>query len=307
MATEEEPRAAHPDEAGAARRARVLLAAGAALGIALSAFGLVRGAAFPGAGLAEDEIARVNGAAIRRDELERLVGALAADQRSPVRAADRARVLDRLIEEELLVQRAVEIGLVDSDPAARKALVQALIESVVAEAESEEPGPEALRGFYDAHREYFGAGQRLRIERLVFREREGGGAGPRERAAAARAALAGGDEAAAREGLADPPILAVPNALLPPAKLREYLGPEAVEAARALPVGVWSEPLAGADGVQLLRVAERREAEAPPFERVADQVAVEWRRDRADHALRDYLELLRAEADLVLAPDAPRP
>jgi parvulin-like peptidyl-prolyl isomerase len=297
------------EEAMAARRARVLLAGGVALGIALAAVGLVRGAAIPGAGLAPGEVARVNGAVIRRDELERLVEALAADKRSPMRDADRARVLDRLIEEELLVQRAVEIGLVDSDPSARKALVQALIESVVADAEAEEPDAGALRAFFDAHREYFGAGLRLRVERLAFRERGDGGPTPRERAEAARRALGAGGEGAqaVREGLADAPLLALPNALLPPAKLREYLGPEAVEVARSLPEGSWSEPLAGAEGFQLLRVAERREAEAPPFERVADQVAAEWRREQGDRALREYLALLRAEAELLLAPDAPRP
>jgi parvulin-like peptidyl-prolyl isomerase len=296
-------------DARGARRARGLLAAGAAAGIALAASGLVREAALPGAALGAGEIARVNGAAIRSEELERLVGALAADKRSPLTPADRVRVLDRLIEEELLVQRAVEMGLVDSDAAVRKTLVQALIESVVAEAESEEPEPESLRRFFDEHREYFGAGERLRIERMVFRDGQRDRASAQERAQEAQRLLAEGREApeAVRERLADPPLLALPPALLPPAKLREYLGPELLDAARAVPEGTWSAPLASAEGFQLLRVAERRAAETPPYEAVAAQVAAEWRRDRGDRALREYLELLRTEADVVLAPDAPRP
>ncbi len=295
------------EDVRAARRARQLLAAGAAAGVALAATGLVRGARLPGSDLGPGEVARVNGAAIRTDELERLVGALAADKRSPLTEADRARVLDRLVEEELLVQRAVEIGLVDSDPAVRKSLVQALIESVVAEAESEEPDAAALRRFFDEHREYFGAGERLRVERLVFRDGERGAARPR--AEEARKVLGEGRETAQAVGerLADPPLLALPQAPLPPAKLREYLGPALLDAARAVPEGAWTEPLPGAEGLELLRVAERRAAETPPYEAVAAQVAAEWRRERGDRALREYLELLRAEADLVVAPDAPRP
>jgi PPIC-type PPIASE domain len=288
------------DEAQAARRARWLLAAGVAAGIALAASGLVRGAAFPGRALAADEVARVNGVPIRVEELERLVVALEADKRSPLAEGDRARVLDRLVEEELLVQRAVEIGLVDSEPGVRKALVQALIDSIVAEAESEEPEPEALRRFYDEHREYFSGSERFRAERLVFRPRPAGPP-PEERAREARRALDAGEPADAVGGrLADEAVVALPGALLPAAKLREYLGSDAFAAALAAPPGSWAQTRLGSDGFQLLRLAERRGGEAPPYEKVAPQVAAEWRRQQGDRALREALDFLRASADVVV-------
>jgi hypothetical protein len=289
------------------RRARALLLAGAAVGIGLAAVGLVRGGELPAGLVASGEIARVNGAPILRAELERVVDALAADKRGPLEEADRARALERLIEEELLVQRGVEIGLLDSEPGVRKALVQALVYSVVAEAESEEPDPAALRAFYDEHREYFGAGERLRIERLVFRTEGGRPGAPAQRAREAREALAGGeDPEAVRRRLADEPILPVPPTLLPLAKLREYLGNGALERLAAAPEGAWSEPLEDAEGIQLLRIAERRGPEAHPYGAVADQVAAEWRRREGDRALREYLAFLRAQAEVTLAPDAPR-
>lgn len=287
-------------------RARALLGAGAALGIALAAVGLVRGGALPGAALESGEVARVNGVPIRSDELERLLGALDADKRSPVAEADRARVLGRLVDEELLVQRAVEIGLVDSEPGVRKALVQALVDSVVAEAESEEPDPAELRRFYEENREYFGAGERIRVERLVFR------AGPRPadpagRARQARQALAEGQPLeAVAAALADEPLVPVPTSPLPAAKLREYLGEDLAQRALAAPQGVWSEPLESAEGVQLLRVAERQRAESAPFDAVAPQVAAEWRRRQGDRALREYLDFLRAQAEITWAAGAPR-
>jgi parvulin-like peptidyl-prolyl cis-trans isomerase-like protein len=288
------------DEAQAARRARWLLAAGAAAGIALAASGLVRGAALPGGTLAPGEIARVNGAPIRAEELERLVAALERDRRSPVTDADRTRVLDRLIEEELLVQRAVEIGLVESEPGVRKALVQALVDSIVAEAESEDPEPEALRRFYDEHRDYFAGGERFRVERLVFRARSGG-APPGERAAEARRALEAQEPVAAvRERLADAPVVTLPDMLLPGAKLREYLGAEAVGTLLAAPAGAWTETKEGAGGVQLLRLTEREGGEAPAYEAVAPQVSAEWRRQQGDRALRESLDFLRAAADVVV-------
>jgi peptidyl-prolyl cis-trans isomerase C len=285
-------------------RARGLLAAGAAAGIALAAVGLVQGGERAAGALGTGEVARVNGVPIRGDELERVLGGLAADKRAPLSEADRERVLARLVEEELLVQRAVEIGLVDSEPAVRKALVQALVDSVVAEAESDEPEPGVLRRFYEENRGYFGAGERLRVERLVFRAVPGA-APPAERAREARRELEAGEPlAAVAARLADEPLLPLPDALLPAAKLREYLGPERVEALRAAAEGAWSEPRETREGVELVRVAERRPAEAESFEAVADGVAAEWRRREGDRALREYLDFLRAQADIELAPAA---
>ena len=289
------------------RRARWLLAAGTAAGIGLSAVGLVRGAALPGNALASGDVARVNGVPIQRAELDRVIAALASDKRTPLEEADRARALDRLVEEELLVQRGVEIGLLDSEPGVRKALVQAVVYSVVAEAESDEPDADTLRAFYEENREYFGAGERLRVERLVFRGEGGRPGAPAERARAAREALVAGEApAAVRNRLADIPVLPLPDTLLPLPKLREYLGADVVEQLRAAPGSAWSEPLADTEGLQLLRVAERRSAESEPFEAVAAAVAAEWRRREGDRALREYLDFLRAQADIAFAPDAPR-
>jgi parvulin-like peptidyl-prolyl isomerase len=287
-------------------RARGLLGVGAALGIALAAVGLVRGGTLPDAALASGEVARVNGVPIRSDELERLLGALDADKRNPVAEGDRARVLARLVDEELLVQRALEIGLADSEPGVRKALVQALVDSVVAEAESEEPDASELRRFYEENREYFGAGERIRVERLVFRASSRPG-DPAERARQARQALVEGRplEAVAAE-LADEPLVPVPASALPAAKLREYLGDDLARQALAAPEGAWSEPRESAEGVQLLRVAERQRAESAPFDAVAHQVAAEWRRRQGDRALREYLDFLRAQAEIRWAAGAPR-
>jgi hypothetical protein len=248
-------------------------------------------------------VARVNGTPIRAEDLVRLVAALEGDKRSPLTDADRTHLLDRLVEEELLVQRAVEIGLVDSEPGVRKALVQALVDAVVAEAESEEPDEDTLRRFYAERPEYFVGSERLRVERLVFRPREPGAA-PRERAEEARTALAAGEPlAAVRERLGDTPILPLPAASLPAAKLREYLGHEAVARLLAAPAGAWTEPLESAEGVQILRLAERSASAPPPYEAVAREVSAEWHRQQGDRALREFLDFLRSAADVVVKSD----
>jgi len=295
-----------PDGAEASeQRARRLLLLGAALGLAAAAGGLVVGVGRPDTLPGPADVARVNTAAIPREQLERTLEGLARDKRNPVSAEDERHVLDRLIEEELLVQRGVEVGLVESDSRIRKAIVAAMIQSVVADVESREADPDDLEQFFEENRRYFSSPPRFRLERLSFRAAPDR-APPEERAREALAALAREPAPSVRERLSDEPVLAVPDTLLPPHKAREYLGPAVLDAALALEVGAWSDPLDTPQGWQLVRVLARAEPPPPVFGEVREQVAAEFRRRAGDRALREYLEWLRSEADVTLAPDAPR-
>jgi hypothetical protein len=137
------------------RRALLLLAAGSIVGILLGI-----ATAFPRSGsdagaLPDDAIALVNGRPISEEEYTRAVALLASDKRTGVTDADRAHVLNRLIEEELLVQRGIESGLVDSDRTVRQAITQAMLAAVVAESVSAQPAEEVLRAFYAEHPSLF--------------------------------------------------------------------------------------------------------------------------------------------------------
>jgi len=290
---------------GEARRARLLLLLGAAAGLIAAAAGLITGVGRRSAPPAASEIARVNGAAIPREQLQRTLSALARDKRNALTPEDERHVLDRLIEEELLVQRGVEVGLVDSDARIRKAMVAAMIQSIVADAESRQADSGDVERFFEENRGYFASPPRFRLERLSFRAADSR-TSPSERAREARTALDVEPVAKIREDWADEPVLALPDALLPPHKLREYLGPAVVEAALPLEDGVWSAPIETPQGWQLVRVVERSAPAPPVFEDVAAQVESEFRRRDGDRALREYLEWLRSEADVVLAPDAPQ-
>lgn len=281
------------------RRLGWMLAAGAGLGIVLAGASVLRPAESERLGAAE--IARVNETAIGRDEFERSVQRLDADKRNPLTEADRAHVLQRIIEEELLIQRGVEMGLVASERTVRKSIASAMIQSIVAEADADVPDEAALRAFFEENRGYFATPPRIRAQRMVF---SGDG---QARASEAREALAAGEpfeEVAAR--LADVPVLPLPDALLPLPKLREYLGPSVANLLRGLEAGELSAPLVTASGVQLLRVVAIEQAPPPGFEAFRDQAEAEYRRRAGDRALREYLEWLWDDADVRLASDAPR-
>jgi len=288
-----------------ARRANLLLAAGAAAGLALAAYEILRPAAIGGA-VPPGAVALVNGQPVPRDDYERAVDGVAADRREPVSDAERRRVLDRLIEEELLLQRGLDLGLARRDARVRSSLVTAVIDVVAAEAAARQPSADEIARFYAENRDYFAAPGRARVHQLLVRvAKSDDDEKARARAAeAARRIRAGEDFAAVARELGDAPVAPLPDALLPPAKLREYLGPTASRVALDLPVGEVSDPVRSSAGYHVLRVLERDAGSAPPLADVEPEVRAELVRRNADRALRDYLAELRAHARVVVSEDA---
>ncbi|MEN8184527.1 MAG: peptidylprolyl isomerase [Myxococcota bacterium] len=291
-----------PSEAGAgSRRSLWLLGLGALLGLCAAAVGLLRDGG-DSSSLPAGAAASVNGALILQDDLTRLLSALAADRRSPLDDDDRRHVLDRLIDEELLVQRGLELGLSSHDRRVRADLTQAVIASVLADVEDEVASRGELEDFYGEEQEYFTRPGRLRVRQVFVRAaREDAEARAQEASARLRQ---GEPYPEVRKALGDDPVAPLPDAPLPALKLREYLGPTAARTALDLPAGGVSEPVRSGMGVHVLQIVEREPDRVPPFAEIEEEVRAEYRRRRGDRALRSYLEQLRGDAD-VRVPEAP--
>jgi parvulin-like peptidyl-prolyl isomerase len=284
---------------GQSKRATWLLALGATAGLALAAWGLLGDAA--SARLPEGSVARVNGTDLRLDDFERLVAAVIKDMRTPDVERARKRVLDRMIEEELLIQRALDLGLVHLDRKVRAELTSSVIASVVNDVAGQVASPRDLEEFYDENKEYFTRPGRLRARRLYFRD-AGAPGSALVRAESALARLANGDAyETVRAELGDSEISPIPNAMLPATKLREYVGPTLLRTIDSLEVGQWSKPSVSGSAVSLVQLVDREDAVTPVLAEIRDQVEVDWRRRLGDTALRDYLDELRDRAKVEIA------
>src|SRR5262249_59790115 len=80
----------------------------------------------------------------------------------------RRHVLDRLIDEELLVQRGLELGLARVDPRVRRELAAAVVTEAVTEGDHGEPTADDLRAFYDAARGFFAPRGRLHLPPVLL-------------------------------------------------------------------------------------------------------------------------------------------
>lgn len=265
-----------------------LLLAGAVTGVVLATAGLVRA---PERGLPDDAVAVVNGQPIRRADYETALAAVAADgKRGSQDPALRRHVLERLIDEELLVQAALDLGLAQRDRRVRADLSSATL-SFLKEAPGREPSDAELERFFDESSGYFATDARVEIEELYFT-----GADAEPRARAAREPWQRGEPVAG-----DAPALPVPAGPLPLVKLEQYLGPTLARSVAALPVGVVSEPLVSADGFLLVRVRSRSGGARPSFDVVREQVRAEWRRRATEEQLRRFLAERRARAKVSMA------
>jgi hypothetical protein len=183
----------------------------------------------------------------------------------------------------------------------RKALASAVIASVVAEAAAAVPSDAELEAFFAANRGYFAIPGRARIARVFVRDGDGADA----RVAAALDALDAGvapAEVARRFGDATP--LALPDAALPEAKLRELVGPSEAGIALALAPGARSAAIASDGGRSILVSLEREPGAAPDLDALRPQVEAEWSRRAGERALADYVAMLRREAEIRRADGA---
>jgi parvulin-like peptidyl-prolyl isomerase len=272
-------------------RSTTLLCLGALAGALLAASGLVENQLNP---LDAGIIASVDGEAIYLAQYQSHLELLQRDRRQALSRQEREQVLQRLVEERLLIRRAEQSGLTRSETAVRKAIVDAMIENAVIDTAVAAPTEGELQTFYSANSVYFTPAALLQVRRLVFR-----GEDADQRAASARRdLLAGLDFDAVQRELANPGIVALPSSPIPANRLQNYLGPSLTEAAVQLPSGGVSPVLSNSGALVLLQVVQSVPAQQPPLAAVREQVLREYQRRRRDEALQDYLQELRAEADI---------
>jgi SurA-like N-terminal domain len=83
--------------------------------------------------LPSSAVARVNHVEISRSEYDKALNMLSSEKRDPLTLEDRTLVLNRLIEEELLVQHGLSLELLRRDPKLRASVVKSLIQRVTFE------------------------------------------------------------------------------------------------------------------------------------------------------------------------------
>ncbi|MEH6551305.1 MAG: peptidyl-prolyl cis-trans isomerase [Pseudomonadales bacterium] len=276
-----------------AKRANLLLATGALIGIILAASGILQDSTGQ---LDKHTLANVNGKTISKAEYLGYIDRLEQEKRSPMTTADRRHVLDRMIDEKLLLDRGQQLGLPDSSAPVRKLIVQQVMQSAVSNVSAEQPSDKQLKQFYQDNIGYFTFPPRAHVRRLVFRNHAESSA--EQRATQAYQLLRAGGALSDAIAMADTDLLGLPGELLPRQKLLQYLGPSQTDKAFTLENGEISAPIADNGQYVLLIMLQRQDSQARPFDDIRELVISEYERRQGDQALADYLEDLREQANI---------
>jgi peptidyl-prolyl cis-trans isomerase C len=216
--------------------------------------------------------------AIGADQIERMKLTYAQQFGDMPTSGQLEELMNRYIREEISFREGLALGLDRDDEIVRRRVAQKFEFLQQDLAAPQEPSPAALKAYFDQHAARYAEPARVSFSQIYFSPDRAGDAEARARALAVGARA---DEAGHPEALGDSFPGQSEIAGLSAEELSRLFGrSEIVERAFAAPLGVWSGPYRSGYGWHLLRVTARVPRTLPPFERVRDKVAADYREDR---------------------------
>ncbi|MFY0638453.1 hypothetical protein [Maricaulis maris] len=219
--------------------------------------------------------ARINGHLITEADLQLALEAMARDSRNPLPADAPDYALARLIDEELLYQRAIDLDLPRNASTIRRSVVIAMIDSILARAERD-PSEADLRALFAAEPERFSGELMLRVD---------------------------WQSGAAEGGTLSRPSSHPPDRLISASDLRRYLGAELALSALDLAEGETHEIIGSGARRHRITVLERGAPTAAAFDSQREAVEALWVERSEEAALEAYLADLRSRAEIAIRTD----
>lgn len=241
-------------------------------------------------------LVRVNHNFITEDQLTQALRKTTAFKGAEPSTDETRQVLQRLIDDELLIQRGEQLLLPETDPGLRKLIVQSLIQQIVNSGSQPVIDDNQLRTFYHSHQAIFEQPQRRKLTAITFDNRS--------HAVAARRALTKGATMNDVKIQYSGTSTELPQALLPRNTIQTYLGSHLTNVALELDEGEISPPIQRGSAFYLIQSIDIQSTYLPAFAQVRQQVAREYNQRLRDQLLSDALNNFRSRANININPDA---
>ncbi len=256
---------------------------GAVIGIALAAYGSISSGDEQ---LPEGAVAVVNGAFISEKEYLAAIAQAAKSQNLPASQLDKNSILDQLIIDELMLTRAVELGLVESDAAVRATIISALSEFIISKNEDVVPSESELHNFYLENLSRYTPPQKYET-RTVFI--------PKEQAESVlNAPVENVDALIAAGGKIEESKS--PRKAMPLGMLRRFLGRAASQELPHMNKGQIAGPYEEKDGYLYVELIDKPEQKAQAFSDVKALISIDYTRFKGDQSIALYADKLKQEA-----------
>ncbi len=286
------------------RRSLLIYAFGAILGLALAGFALFTAKGTTVKSFPPEDVALVNGRQILRSDFRTQTQIEAGVPFDQTTQAQRQKVLNEMLNEELLVQRGLEVDLAASDPDVRAAMVAGVDLQVDADVIAQQPTQAELLAYYNQHIDKYSSDGVMRVVDLAMPIGTGKVEDAVAKAQQASKEISSGASLAAVEakyGLRD-------TGRIDPGDnfdfaVKAKLGPDIYAAVKDLMPGQASAPVKQPDGIHVVVVTKRIASVKLDFAKAQDEVWQDFKKDARDANERANLKYLKSRADIVLAPE----
>ena len=233
----------------------------------------------------DQAIARVGEKEISRQRFEEIIKVLDDQSNSELTLEKKNLIRERLIDEELLIQRAIELDLVRNDSLVKGNVIQTMFQHIINSNELVEPSEAELREYFSKEKNYFSSGRRYKLKNYTFRNLND--------AETAINLLNQSDLESFLKLVETESAIDLPNVFLTSQKIRDYLGPQVLDELPSLEKGGFSNIFEINEVPSIVICIDILLDNNPKFEEIAEQIKNKFIRDREDSLVKEYIENLR--------------
>lgn len=241
--------------------------------------------------LPDDVIATVNDVIIEREKLDTVINLIGGDKRGGYTDKDQILALERIIEEELLVQYAYKNGFLSADDNIRKTIIRSVIDTIVEQTISIMPEKETLQEFYKSHQEIFATSEQVKIVILNINNLD-------DANAIKKIWVETNNETLILNTIDNITKSNTPNGYIPIFTLPRLIGPKLAKTIDMLKLNEISLPIETSSGYSLAILKDRKAKQTPSYEEVKEAVLQEYRRRSRDELMSTLLDELKQKAEI---------
>ena len=231
-----------------------------------------------------DAVARVGTQEISRDRYNEILNLVDENNVNEISSNKKALIRERLIDEELLLQKAIELGLIRKDSILKNNIVQVMLDYIVSSNQEPDPTNQELNEFFEKNLGLFSGTTSFKLKVFSFVR-------DTTKAEIAYQSLKKGSLKQAESSSEE--LIILPQTFLSLQKIRDYLGPSILPTIKNLKKGEFTEIIEINNMSVIILCLDTFTESVPKFENIKNQVKGRYIKERDDRLVREYLKELR--------------
>jgi parvulin-like peptidyl-prolyl isomerase len=259
-------------------------------------------------------VAMVNGVPITRTNLDQRMNLFMRTPNFTLPSDFETRILEALIDEELLVQESAARGLMQADAFTRQSLDMSVSRNIFIQTSRASVTDTDINTYYQANKERLTPPFAIQVDRIFISkfdnasgayEVDPSSEAPTSSNAQAlrldevRQAIQSGESfSSVKQRLSDPFDPEIPRNLLRTDQLSQYLKPELIGAVERMREGAISDALQTSDGWSFLHIVRKQAGTPPALSEVSERIRKILEKEAVAKSRKQYLSYLRKSATI---------